>query len=190
LKLKDGKTMVGQTSRTPRLLSATGALAVATGFAPVVVLATAVAFLDPGVQLERGLSAAAANEARLMAEASTAAPSRTAVASNVFEEGSEGFWLLRGPSDSNVKRVTWSAPVAPGERIVVDAGTNREVIDVVAVEEETTATTRIDTGDQKPPRFAVTGRRVLAPGSELVRMTIEADAQGVTRLSGTADRAL
>jgi hypothetical protein len=148
------------------------------------------AFIDPGLQLERGLSAAAATEARLMAEAANSAPGRTAVASNAFEEGTEGFWLLRGPSDAHVKRVSWSAPVAPGERIVVDAGTNREVIDVVAVEEETPATTRIDTGEQKPPRYAITGRRVQTPGSDLVRLTIEAGAQGVTRLSSTADRAL
>lgn len=182
--------MVGQTSSTPRSLLSSSAVAVATCCAPLAVLAAAMAFIDPGLQLERGLSAAAATEARLMAEAATSAPGRTAVASNAFEEGTEGFWLLRGPSDSNVKRVTWSAPVAPGERIVVDAGTNREVIDVVAVEEETPATTRIDTGDQQPPRYAVTGRRVQTPGSDLVRLTIEAGAQGVTRLSGTADRAL
>jgi hypothetical protein len=80
--------------------------------------------------------------------------------------------------------------VAPGERIVVDAGKSREVIDVVAVEEESPSITRIDTGDQKPPRYAVTGRRVQTPGSDLVRLTIEAGAQGVTRLSATADRAL
>ena len=182
--------MVGQTSSTPRSPFSSSAVAVATCCAPLAVLAAAMALIDPGLQLERGLSAAAATEARLMAEAATAAPGRTAIASNVFEEGTEGFWLLRGPSHSDVKRVTWSAPVAPGERIVVDAGKSREVIDVVAVEEESPSITRIDTGDQKPPRYAVTGRRVQTPGSDLVRLTIEAGAQGVTRLSATADRAL
>lgn len=183
--------MAGHTSSKPRRFSSSGVVAVATGLAPMAVLATAVAFLDPGVQLERGLSVAAAAEARLMADASASSPGGSALATNAFEEGSEGFWLLHGPSDTNVKRVTWSPPVAPGERIIVDAGATREIIDVVSVEEEAPATTRIDTGDQKPPRFAVTGRRVQAPGSEPVRLSIEADAHGVTRISGpAADRAL
>lgn len=182
--------MVGQTSREPRLFSSTGVVAVATGLAPVAALAIAVALLDPGVQLERGLSIAAATEARLMADASVATSTRSSIASNAFEEGSEGFWLLRGPSDNNVKRVTWTSPVAPGERIVVDSGATREILDVVAVEEERPATTHIDTAEQTPPRFSITGRRVMAPGSELVRVTVGTGAESVTRLSGTGDRAL
>jgi hypothetical protein len=163
-------------------------IAVATSLAPVAVLTAAVAFLNPGVQLERGLSLAAATEARLMAEA---APARsTAIAARAYEEGSEGFWLLRAPSDSSVKRVSWQAPVAPGDRIVVGTGSGGDILDVVAVEEEGAGTTRIDTGDQKPPRYAITGRRIMEPGSSPVRVIVDATGQGVTRISGAGDRAL
>jgi hypothetical protein len=163
-------------------------VAIATSLAPVAVLTAAVAFLDPGVQLERGLSVAAATEARLLAEASSARP--TAVAARAYEEGSEGFWLLRAPSGSNVQRVSWQAPVAPGDRIVVGTGPDGEILDVVAVEEELPVTTRIDTGEQRPVRYAVTGRRIMAPGSTPVRVIVDANGQGVTRISGAGDRAL
>ncbi len=180
--------MVSHCSRTPRPAVSSRAVAIATSLAPVAVLTAAVAFLDPGVQLERGLSVAAATEARLMAEATSARP--TAVAARAYEEGSEGFWLLRAPSDSSVERVSWQAPVVPGDRIVVGSGSAGEILDVVAVEEERPATTRIDTGEQKPARYAVTGRRIMAPGSAPVRVIVDANGQGVTRISGTGDRAL
>jgi hypothetical protein len=186
--MKDGHTMVSHCSRTPRPAVLSRTVAIATTLSPVAVLSAAVAFLDPGVQLEQGLSVAAATEARLMAEAAPARP--TAVAARAYEEGSEGFWLLRAPSDSSVKRVSWQAPVAPGDRIVLGTGSAGEILDVLAVEEERPETTRIDTGEQKPVRYSVTGRRIMAPGSAPVRVIVDASGQGVTRISRAADRAL
>ncbi len=178
--------MVGQPSNKPLRRHAFAA-----GLAPIAVLAGAVTLLNPGDQLERGLSLAAAAEARLIAEAAPSTrPATTAVANRSFEEGSEGFWLTRAPEEKDLARVTWTAPVAAGDRVVVNFGAyDREILDIVSVEQESAAT-RIDTGDGNPVRYVVTGRRLAAPGADLVRLTIDQDGRGLTPVAGAQDRAL
>ncbi len=169
-----------------------GAKAGAVGLAPAVVLAAAVLVLNPGLQFERGLASAAADEARIMA-ASAPPVVQVAIApaaGRTFEEGSEGFWLTRAPDSENVAHVSWRAPVAAGDRVAVDVGAaNRQVIDVVSVE-QADMTTRIDTGDGKATRYIVTGRSLSAPGEGLIRLTIDADAHGLTKIASSHDRAL
>ena len=175
-------------SHKSRHASPRGMVAASVAIAPAAVLALSMAALDPGAQLERGLSAAAAAETRLIAEATRLPAPRTAVA---FEEGSEGFWLSRAPEGQTISRVTWTAPVATGDRVVVNFGPyDREIIDVVSVEQESVETTRIDTGDGKEPHYLVTGRRLAEPDGELVRLTVDAAGRGLTMLTGGADRAL
>ena len=159
--------------------------------APVLALAAAVTFLNPGDQLERGLSAAAATEARLMAKAAPPASRSTAVAARTFEEGSEGFWLTRAPEAESVSRVAFTAPVAAGDRVVVNFGPyDREILDVVAIEEDNSAATRIDTGNGKSSRYIVTGRRLSDPAAALVRLTVDSEGRGLTTITGDRDRAL
>lgn len=181
--------MVGQSSdmyrRNPRL-SAT-----AVALAPVAVLAAAVALLNPGDQLERGLATAAASEARLIAEAVQTNRPTAAIASRATEEGSEAFWLTRAADPDNVARVTWTAPVAAGDRVVVNFGAyNREVLDIVSVEPDDTATTHIDTSAGKQTRFVITGRRVSDPAAAPLRLTVDLDGRGLTKVTGEPDRAL
>ncbi len=184
--------MVDQPSSKPLSSPFGRFFAAAIALAPAAVLATAVMVLNPGAQFERGLSSAAAVEAQMMA---AAAPVRktspAAIASRTFEEGSEGFWLSRAPDAKNVARVTWTAPVVAGDRVIVNFGPyNRQVFDVVSVEEDTTAATRIDTGLGKTTRYVITGRRPAAGNDDLVRLTVDAEGRGLTTISGAADRAL
>ncbi len=165
-------------------------LAASVVLAPAFALAGAVAFVNPSAQLERGLASAAAAEGRLMAAANTVRPA-TVIASGTYEEGSEGFWLTRAPEAENVSRVAWTAPVAAGDRVVVNFGpSNREIIDVVAVEEAGGAATRIDTGDGRSARFDITGRRVDKPDSGMVRLSVDAEGRGLTTIAQPRDRAL
>jgi hypothetical protein len=158
--------------------------------APVFVLAGAVAFLNPSAQLESGLSSAAAAEARLVAAANPVRPT-TAIASRTYEEGSEGFWLTRAPDAENISRVAWTAPVAAGDRVVINFGPyDREIIDVVAVEEAAAAATRIDTGVGRSARFDITGRRIDKPDSGIVRLSVDAEGRGLTTIAQPRDRAL
>lgn len=183
--------MVGQSSNSPRRSVPARVAAFTATLAPVSVLAGAVALLNPGEQLERGLSTAAAAEARVIAASAPAASPGTAVAARAFEEGSEGFWLTRAPEAENVTQVVWSAPVAPGDRVVVNFGAyDREILDVVSVAEDGGATTRIDTGEGKAPRYVITGRRLSAPTAGLVRLTVDAEGRGLTTISSGRDRAL
>ncbi len=181
--------MVGQPSDTPRRKTRLAGYAVA--LAPAFVLAASVTFLNPGAQLEHGLATAAAVEARLMAEAAPAVRPSTAVAAKATEEGSEAFWLTRAPDAENVARVTWTAPVAAGDRVVVNFGPyNREVLDVVSVEQDNAAATHIDTSAGKSGHYVVTGRRLSDPDAALVRLTVDQDGRGLTMISGEPDRAL
>jgi hypothetical protein len=166
-----------------------GAYAVA--LAPVAVLATTVALLNPGAQLERGLASAAAGEARVIAQAVQAVRPATALASRAAEEGSEAFWLTRAPDSENVARVTWTAPVAAGDRVVVNFGAfNREVLDVVSVEPDAAAATHIDTSSGQAARYVIMGRRLSDPNAAPVRLTVDHDGQGLTKVTGERDRAL
>ncbi len=181
--------MVGQSSDTSRRKTHFGAYAVA--LAPVAVLAATVAVLNPGAQLERGLATAAAGEARLMAEA-VAIPRPAAVAaSRAAEEGTEAFWLTRAPDSDNVARVSWTAPVAAGDRVVVNFGAySREILEVVSVQPDESATTHIDTSAGKSTRYVVTGRRLADPASAPVRLTVDQDGRGLTMVTGEPGRAL
>ena len=183
--------MVDQPSSKPLSNPFGRVFAVATALAPCAVLAGAVLVLNPGAQFERGLSSAAAVEARMMAEhipGGRSAPA--AIASRTFEEGSEGFWLSRAPDANNVARVSWKAPVVPGDRVIVNLGpNNRQMIDVVSVEEDTSATTRIDTGVGKTAHYVITGRRPASASSDLIRLTVDAEGRGLTTI-GSNDRAL
>jgi hypothetical protein len=181
--------MVGQPLDMPRRKNRSGAYAVA--LAPVFVLAATVAILNPGAQLERGLATAAAGEARLMAEAVQPNRPATTIASRAAEEGSEAFWLTRAPDAENVARVTWTAPVAAGDRVVVNFGTyNRQILDVVSVEPDDAATTHIDTSAGKSTRYVVTGRRLADPDAAPVRLTVDQQGRGLTMVTGEPDRAL
>jgi hypothetical protein len=155
------------------------------------VLAGAVMVLNPGAQFERGLSSAAAVEARMMAAYTSGGKSApAAIATRSFEEGSEGFWLSRAPDANNVARVTWKAPVVPGDRVIVNFGPyDRQMIDVVSVEEDTSATTRIDTGVDKTAQYVITGRRPASTSSDMIRLTVDAEGRGLTTISSN-DRAL
>ena len=182
--------MLGQPFQVPHIPTRVRGLAAA--LAPVFVLAGAVAVLNPGAQLERGLAAAAATEARLMAEAAPAAGSATtSIASRVVEEGTEAFWLTRAPEAENVARVTWTAPVVAGDRVVVNFGAyDREIIDVISVEEVRSTATHIDTSVGKSIRYTVTGRRLADPDAAPVRLTVDAEGRGLTMVNGERDRAL
>ena len=93
---------------------------VLTLLAPGLVLFGAVMILDPGTQLERELNSAALAQSQIFAEAAVpeATPARPVLAAKSPEEGSEAFWLTRAPASEGVARVAWTAPVAPGDRIV------------------------------------------------------------------------
>lgn len=181
--------MVGPSSDMSRRKTRFGAYAVA--LAPVAVLTATVALLNPGAQLERGLASAAAGEARVIAQAVQAARPASALASRATEEGSEAFWLTRAPDSENVARVTWTAPVAAGDRVVVNFGAlNREVLDVVSVEPDAAAATHIDTSSGQAARYVITGRRLSDPDAAPVRLTVGHDSQGLTKVTGERDRAL
>jgi hypothetical protein len=179
----------------PRSLTAASRrAAVLTLLSPAFVLLGSVLALDPGHQLERGLHTAAVAETRLLAEAVVpAVPSsatRTAIAARGPQAGSEEFWLTRAPAGEAIARVAWTAPVAPGDRIVVnlDAAT-RHVLDVVAVDTVGADTTRIDTGAAADTRFVLTCRKVADPDAALVRLTVDAQGRGITMV-GAGDRTL
>jgi hypothetical protein len=179
--------MIGQ-SFTKRTNAARNFLAVVS---PLAVLVCSVVLLNPGAQLERGLSTAAAAESRLVAQAAPIARPSIATAGRTFEEGSEGFWLTRAPDEVGVARIAWSAPVAVGDRVVVNFGPyDREILDVVTVEQDVPATTRIDTGIGRTARYIVTGRRLAASHTDLVQLTVDAEGRGLTPLTGGQDRAL
>jgi hypothetical protein len=126
-----------------------------------------------------------------MAEAVQPTRPATAIASRAAEEGTEAFWLTRAPDAENIARVTWMAPVAAGDRVVVNFGAyNREILDVVSVEPGDPATTHIDTSAGKSTRYIVTGRRLSDPDAAPVRLTIDQEGRGLTMVSGEADRAL
>lgn len=185
--------MISQPSNTknPAAQAGAGIKAAAIAIAPAVILAAAVSVLNPGLQFERGLASAAADEARIMAlnDRTPVQMASTAVASRSFEEGSEGFWLSHGP-DTAIDRVSWRAPVAAGDRVIVHLGaSDRQVIDVVSVE-QADATTRIDTGDGKSARYVITGRRLSDPADGLVRLTVDAEGHGLTTIATSHDRAL
>jgi hypothetical protein len=166
-----------------------GAYAVA--LAPAFILAATVAILNPGAQLERGLATAAAGEARLMAEAVQPTRPPTAIASRAAEEGTEAFWLTSAPDAENVARVTWTAPVATGDRVIVNFGAyNREILDVVSVDPDDATTTHIDTSAGKSTRYVITGRRLSDPDAAPVRLTIDQEGRGLTMVTREADRAL
>lgn len=181
--------MVDQTSDFFRRRTRPGTMAIA--LAPAAVLAVTVALLNPGAQFERNLATAAAGEARLMAEAVTAPRPSSVVASRAAEEGTEAFWLTHAPEPENVTRVTWSAPVAAGDRVVVNFGAyDPEVLEVVSVEPDDAATTHIDTSAGKTTRYVLTGRRLSDPGAAPVRLTVDQDGRGLTKVTGEAGRAL
>ncbi len=114
-----------------------------------------------------------------------------AIASRTFEEGSEGFWLSRAPDANNVARVAWKAPVVAGDRVIVNFGPyDRQIIDVVSVEEDTAAATRIDTGVGKTAHYVITGRRPAAASSDLIRLTVDAEGRGLTTIKLQRSRAL
>jgi hypothetical protein len=184
--------MVDQPSRTPRFSSSGRFFAAAIALAPAAVLAGAVTVLNPGAQFERGLSSAAPVEARLLAAAMPVGKSApAALASGSFEEGSEGFWLSREPDAKNVARVAWRAPVVAGDRVIVNLGpSDRQIIDVVSVEEDTATATRIDTGVGKTARYVITGRRPTAGSDDLIRLTVDAQGRGLTKILAAGDRAL
>jgi hypothetical protein len=159
----------------------TRSVRILTVLAPGLALLGAVALIDPGAQLERGLQTAAAAEALVIADASPVIARRSAVASVAPEEGSEAFWLTRAADADDIARVTWSAPVAPGDRVIVNFGPyHRQTLDVVAVEQAGSATTRIDTGESGAPTFVITGRKVADPRGILVRLTVDAEGRGLT----------
>jgi hypothetical protein len=184
--------MVGQPSSKSQLHSFGSLTAASVALAPALVLAGAVAVLNPGVQFERGVASAAAVESRIMAaNASPVKAINVATANRPYEEGSEGFWLTRAPDADNVSRVAWKAPVAVGDRVVVNFGSSdRQVLDVISVEGDLAAPTRIDTGLDKSERYVITGRSSAAPSGDLIRLTVDSDGRGITALAGTQDRAL
>lgn len=182
--------MVDHPSHNALARPAGRAIAASVALAPAVVFAAAVFVLNPSAQFERGLSSAAAVEARIMAANSTTSQAAT-VASRAFEEGSEGFWLTRAPEAENVAHVSWNAPVAAGDRVVVNFGANdRQILDVVSVEEAGASATRIDTGVGKTGHYIVTGRRLASPSGDLIRFTVDAQGRGLTMITGAHDRAL
>lgn len=160
---------------------------------PAVVLLGSGALINPGAQLERDFNTAAAAQTRLMADVAPAARPRMALARSP-EYGTEAFWLTRAPVAEHVAHVAWSAPVAAGDRIVVNFGAyDRQVLDVVSVERlESDATrieTGIETGEGKAPRFAITVRKASDPDAPPVRLTVDAAGRGVTMV-GHGDRTL
>lgn len=159
--------------------------------APAVVMLGSVALINPGAQLERDLHTAAAAETRLLAEAAPGALPRPALASaHTAEYGSEAFWLTRPPVAENVAHVAWTAPVAPGDRVVVNFGPyDRQILDVVAVEPLEADATRIDTGPGKVPRLQITARKASNPDAGLVHFTVDAEGRGLTMV-GPRDHAL
>lgn len=158
-----------------------------TVLAPGLALLGSVAFIDPGAQLERGLQTAAVAEAVAMADASPVIPQRASVASVTPEEGTEAFWLTRAADADEIARVAWSAPVAPGDRVIVNFGPyHRQTLDVLAVERAGGATTRIDTGEAEGQSFLVTGRKVGDPRGGLVHLTVDADGRGLTMVGERA----
>jgi hypothetical protein len=184
--------MVGQPVDKPNSRTLGRVIAASVALAPAGVLAGAVMILNPSAQLERGLASAAAIEARIIvSNSATVRPAAVAEANRPYEEGSEGFWLTRSPDD-NISRVAWKAPVAAGDRIVVNFGpdNDHQILDVVSVQEDTPATTRIDTGVEKSGHLVITGRPLSAPDGDLVRLTVDGAGRGITKISGSRDRAL
>jgi hypothetical protein len=142
-----------------------------------------VALIDPGAQLEHGLHTAAVAETRVIADASPAIAARPAVASVAPEAGTEAFWLTRAPDADDIARVAWSAPVAAGDRVVVNfGGYQRQILDVVAVEPAGSSATRIDTGEGGTQSYVVTGRKVADPDGSLVHLTVDAEGRGLTMI--------
>lgn len=183
--------MVGQPSSTLQRLRTGRLTAASIALAPALVLAGAVVVLNPGVQFERGVASAAAVEVRRMTADASVAKQTDVVTASRPEEGSEEFWLTRAPDADKVFRVAWKAPVAVGDRVVVNFGSsNRKVLDVISVEGDSLATTRIDTGVDKPERFVITGRNSVAPSGDLIRLTVDSHGRGIAAFSSAQDRAL
>lgn len=190
---KHGETMTVPSS--DRLTPSTRTARYLSVLMPAVVLLGSGALIDPGAQLERDFNTAAAAQTRLMADVAPAARPRAALAAARSPEyGTEAFWLTRAPVAEHVAHVAWSAPVAAGDRIVVNFGAyDRQVLDVISVErleaDATRIETRIETGEGKAPRFAITVRKASDPDAPPVRLTVDADGRGVTMV-GHGDRTL
>ena len=115
---------------------------------------------DPSPVIERGYSTAL-----------TLANTRSTAVSGIPDAGSEAYWLSRDlgglSSEQNVEPVMFRSPLAKGERLLVERGSQAQIgevvnVEVVPVAQSPAAATRIDLS-APARRMAVTCR--LADGS-------------------------
>jgi hypothetical protein len=107
------------------------------------------------------------------------------------EAGSEAFWLTRVLPSEPIETVAWTAPVAPGDRIVLNrSGAGQRVLEVVAVSPAGEPATRIDTGvGASGTRYVLSLRDPSAPDRGLTEWTVDASGRGITQVQD-ADRVL
>lgn len=125
-----------------------------------------VAVSDPNPLIEQGYGAAlAASYAPQSGAQGAPAP------------GSEAYWLSQGygsPAGAvQIEPVSWTAPVAKGEQIVVGTGDQARTLAVVAVDLVPETTTRIDSAFSGA-RFLVSCRDPADPDGRLIRVVVEA----------------
>lgn len=176
---------------------------------PVAALVASAIALDPAAQLERHFQvelAATATHTRFEPSSTpvavapvrlvgpTATSSLRSAAKTADTAATETEWLKTLPEAGNVARVGWSAPVRPGDRILIVGGPDDgRVLDVLSVEVDAEPqVTRIDTRQQAGDgvdTFVALCRDSADPAQKLVRVTLDRDARGM-RLVGSVEREL
>lgn len=164
---------------TPRSASRSSAVMAPVLLGLGLLVTTGAALSDPDNLVETRFTAALDEPALGTAVQRAAAP----------VAGSEAYWLsnstLAGETKSDIKRVSWSAPVAAGERIRVTRNGKTEALEVVTIAEEDAGITRIDTGADAPT-YLLTCRD---SAGELLTLRL-ASGRVVADESAARDRAL
>jgi hypothetical protein len=140
-----------------------------------------IGFANAGSIVELGFERAF--EHRLQSQAAFAqAPTDVAGA------GSEEFWLSRA-RDPATRPVSWSRPLAPGDRISIKSGGAHRSLEVVEVRDLTAGLTQIDT-DPARRVLLVTCRDGQRSDGRLTRLLIETDEAAAPPTGSRPEHAL
>jgi hypothetical protein len=107
---------------------------------------------------------------------------------DIAGEGSEEYWLSRA-RDPATRPVSWSRPLAPGDRISIQSGGSQRALEVVEVRDLSEGLTHIDT-DPARRVLLVTCRDHQRGDGRLTRLLIETDESAPTHQETRSEHAL
>lgn len=105
------------------------------------------------------------------------------------DAGSEEFWLSRA-RDPATRPVSWSRPLAPGDRISIQSGGAQRALEVIEVRDLSDGLTHIDTGHATGRVLLVTCRDNQRIDGRLTRLLIETDEGPEPQRSTRPERTL